>query len=84
MNEARGRTLEQVVQVLAGTQALEFCGCADDEGRNSALDVALLAQVDRAMGTLSGSAAACVLRRQRDVFGDTRFARLGSLSVGHL
>ena len=38
----------------------------------------------RAMGTLSGLATACVLRRQRDVFGDTRFERLGSISVGHL
>jgi hypothetical protein len=36
------------------------------------------------MGTLSGLATACVLRRQRDVFGDTRFERLGSISVGHL
>ena len=36
------------------------------------------------MNTLSGPATACVLRRQRDVFGDTRFERLGSLSVGHL
>ena len=25
-----------------------------------------------------------MLRRQRDVFGDARFARLGSISVGHL
>ncbi|NMM04294.1 hypothetical protein HHL24_41405 [Paraburkholderia sp. RP-4-7] len=40
----------------------------------------LLAEVDRAMGTLSGTAKACVLRRQRDVFGDTRFERLGSIS----
>jgi transposase InsO family protein len=47
-------------------------------------DVALLADVDRAMGTLSGPATACVLRRQRDVFGDTRFERLADLSVGHL
>ena len=36
------------------------------------------------MGTLSGPATACVLRRQRDVFGDDRFARLGSISIGHL
>ena len=28
-----------------------------------------------------GRPRACVLRRQRDVFGDARFARLGSLSV---
>jgi len=52
--------------------------------RYTATDVALLAEVDRAMGTLSGPAMACVLRRQRDVFKDTRFARLGSISVAHL
>ena len=52
--------------------------------RYTTADVALLADVDRAMGTLSGPATACVLRRQRDVFGDERFERLGSISVGHL
>jgi hypothetical protein len=150
MNEAQVRTLEQVRQVLAGTQAMEFQAAADDAGRYAWIesvllrfeyrrlprsdrgpvlaypqrlsgysraqitrlvsrwsggkrlvknyaapvhafarrytpaDVALLASVDRAMGTLSGPATACVLRRQRDVFGDQRFARLGSISVGHL
>jgi len=150
MNEAQVRTLEQVRQVLQGTQALEFRGAEDDEQRYgwigtvlrrfdyrqlprrdrapvlaylqrlsgysraqvtrlvsrwvsgkplvknyrapehafarryTAADVALLAEVDRAMGTLSGPATACVLRRQRDVFGDARFERLGSISVGHL
>ncbi|MDE2325969.1 MAG: hypothetical protein KGL51_15085 [Betaproteobacteria bacterium] len=52
--------------------------------RYTAADVALLADVDRAMGTLCGPATACVLRRQRDVFGDARFERLGSISVAHL
>jgi transposase InsO family protein len=52
--------------------------------RYTPADVALLADVDRAMNTLSGPATACVLRRQRDVFNDTRFERLGSISVGHL
>jgi hypothetical protein len=150
MNEAQVRTLEQVRQVLDGTQALEFRAAEEDEQRYAwieqvlrrlgyrqlgrsdrgavlaylqrlsgysraqvrrlvskwmagkrlvksyqvpehafarrytAVDVALLAQVDRALGTLSGPAMACVLRRQRDVFGDARFERLGSLSVGHL
>ena len=150
MNEAQVRTLEQVRQVLEGTQALEFRRGEDDEGRYgwidavlrrfdyrqlprgdrapvlaylqrlsgysraqltrlvsrwvsgkplvkgyrapehafarryTVADVALLVGVDRAMGTLSGPATACVLRRQRDVFGDGRFARLGSISVGHL
>jgi hypothetical protein len=35
------------------------------------------------MGTLSEPATACVLRRQRDVLKDTRFQRLGGISVGH-
>ena len=52
--------------------------------RYTAADVELLAEVDRAMGTLSGPATACVLRRQRDVFKDARFQRLGDISVGHL
>ena len=30
MNEAQVRTLEQVLQVLAGTQALEFCERRDE------------------------------------------------------
>lgn len=150
MNEGQVRTLEQVRQVVAGTQALEFRRAEDDQGRYAWIesvlrrfdyrqlprpergpvlaylqhlsgysraqitrlvsrwtggkrlvkeyrapehafarrytpaDVALLAEVDRAMDTLSGPATACVLRRQRDVFGDTRFQRLGSISVGHL
>ena len=33
MNEAQVRTLEQVRQVVAGTQALEFRRAEDDEGR---------------------------------------------------
>ena len=150
MNEAQVRTLEQVRQVLDGTQAMEFRRGADDEDRYgwiesvlrrfdyrqlprpergpvlaylqrlsgysraqitrlvsrwrggkrlikqyrapehafarryTSADVALLAEVDRAMDTLSGPATACVLRRQRDVFKDARFERLGSISVGHL
>ena len=150
MNEAQVRTVEQVRQVLEGTQALEFRAAEDDDGRYrwieavlwrldyrvlrradrgavlayvqrlsgysraqvtrlvsrwvagqplaknyrapehafarryTGADIALLAEVDRAMGTLSGPATACVLRRQRDVFGDARFERLGSISVAHL
>jgi hypothetical protein len=36
------------------------------------------------MGTLSGPATACVLRRQRDVFKVAGFERLGDISVAHL
>ena len=150
MNEAQVRSLEQVRQVLAGTQSLEFRRAEDDQGRYAwiesvlrrfeyrqlprahrgpvlaylqrlsgysraqvtrlvsrwdggkrlvkeyrspehafarrytSADVALLVEVDRAMGTLSGPATTCVLRRQRDVFKDPRFERLGSISVAHL
>jgi transposase InsO family protein len=52
--------------------------------RYTAADVALLAEVDRAMGTLSGPATACVLRRQRDVFKVAGFERLADISIGHL
>ena len=52
--------------------------------RYSGADVALLAEVDQAMGTLSGPATACVLRRGRDVYGDARYERLASISVAHL
>jgi len=52
--------------------------------RYTAADIALLAEVDQAMGTLSGPATACVLRRQRDVFKVAAFERLGDISVGHL
>lgn len=150
MNEAQVRTLEQVREVVAGTQALAFRRAENGQGRYgwigsvlqrfdyrrlkradrgvllvylqrlsgysraqlkrlvgawrsgrpllkgyrapehafarryTPVDVALLAEVDRAMDTLSGPATVCVLRRQRDVFGDARFERLGSLSVAHL
>jgi hypothetical protein len=49
--------------------------------RYTPANVALLAEVERAMKTLSGPATACVLRRQRDVFGDVRY--VGAISVGH-
>lgn len=52
--------------------------------RYVAADVALLAEVDQAMGTLSGPATACVLRRASEVYGDARYERLASISVAHL
>jgi hypothetical protein len=52
--------------------------------RYTAADVAMLGEADRAMGTLSGPATACVLRRQRDVFKLPGFERLADISVAHL
>ncbi len=41
MNEAHVRTLEQVRQVLAGTQAMEFQAAADDAGRYAWIECVL-------------------------------------------
>ena len=41
MNEAQVRTLAQVRQVLAGTQAMEFQAAADDAGRYAWLESVL-------------------------------------------
>jgi hypothetical protein len=46
--------------------------------------VALLAEVDQSMGTLSGPAPAWVLRRASQEYGDARDERLASVSVAHL
>ena len=52
--------------------------------RYTPADALLLAEVDRAHGTLSGPATAHLLKRALHVFGDARFERLASLSVSHL
>ena len=52
--------------------------------RYTAADVRLLAEVDAALGGRCGPATRAVLRRQYEVFGDERFARLAGLSNGHL
>ena len=52
--------------------------------RYTAADVRLLAEVDSALGQRCGPATRAVLRRQYEVFGDERFARLAGLSNGHL
>ena len=52
--------------------------------RYTRLDIRLLAEVDAALGQMSGAATRKVLRRQWAVFGDARFERLAKLSNGHL
>ena len=47
-------------------------------------DARLLAEVDEAFGQLSGPATKEILRRQHEVFGDERFARLAGISNGHI
>lgn len=52
--------------------------------RYTRADIRLLAQVDTALGQMSGAATRAVLRRQWQVFADARFERLAGLSNGHL
>jgi transposase InsO family protein len=47
-------------------------------------DVALLAATDTLHGTLSGPATRHVMRRALHVYGDVRYARLATISNGHL
>ena len=47
-------------------------------------DAALLAEVDEAFDQPSGPASKVVLQRMHEVYGDERFARLASVSNGHI
>ena len=47
-------------------------------------DVALLADVDRAHGRLSGPATRHILQREHAQYGDQRYERLSKISVAHL
>ena len=48
------------------------------------LDVALLAETDALHNTLSGPATVHLMRRALECYGDTRYERLATISVGHL
>jgi len=50
----------------------------------TAADVTLLAQTDALHHTLSGPATRCLMQRAFTVYGDARYERLATLSVGHL
>lgn len=52
--------------------------------RYTRADIRLLAEVDAALGQMSGAATRALLRRQWQVFADARFKRLCRLSNSHL
>ncbi len=52
--------------------------------RFTAADVALLADTDALHGTLSGPATKYLMHRAWTVYGDSRYARLATISVAHL
>jgi transposase InsO family protein len=47
-------------------------------------DIALLAETDALHSTLSGPATRHLMQRALTIYGDTRYARLAAISVGHL
>ena len=51
--------------------------------RYTAQDVRLLAEVDAVFGQMPGLATREILRRQHEIFGNPRFARLATLSKRH-
>ena len=50
----------------------------------TAADIALLAEVDRGHGRLSGPATRRILQRAYEQFGDQRYERLAKISVAHV
>ena len=52
--------------------------------RYTAVDVELLAYVDKAHGNLSGPATRRILEREHDIYGQAAYARLAAISVAHL
>ena len=54
------------------------------ERRYTAADIRLLAEVDATLGQMAGPATREVMRREFEVCGDGRFARLAHISIGHL
>ena len=50
----------------------------------TATDLALLAETDALHNTLSGPATCALMQRALAVYGDTRYERLATISVGHL
>ena len=54
------------------------------ERRYTAADIRLLAEADATLGQMAGPATREVMRREFEVYGDARFARLAHISVAHL
>ena len=75
MNEAQVRTLEQVRQVVAGTQAMEFRRAEDDEGRYGWIEQVLRRFEYRRLGRADKGA---VLAYLQHLSGDRKSTRLNS------
>ena len=74
----RHRDTGRVVDLRAGNSGRDFPRVYQPA------DIRLLAEIDEAYRQMSGAATAEVLRRQHQVFGDARFARLAGISPSHI
>ena len=77
MNEAQVRTLEQVRQVVAGTQALEFRRAEDDEGRYGWIEQVLRRFEYRRLGRADKGAVLAYLQHLSG-YSRAQFTRLVS------
>lgn len=83
---SRQQLTRLVRRVLDGEQlAKRYRGQVQGFARKfSELDLALLAQTDALHGNLSGPATKCLMQRAFELFGDTRYEQLATISVAHL
>ena len=68
----------QIVHRRGGASRRSF------ERRYTAADIRLLAEVDATLGQMAGPATREVMRREFEVYGEARSARLAHISVAHL
>jgi len=84
---SRAQVTRLVGQFVKTGQVVDRRGGAPQrpfERRYTAADIRLLAEVDATLGQMAGPATRAVMRRELEVFGDARFARLAHISNGHL
>jgi transposase InsO family protein len=89
VSKVTGLSLPQVARLIRQYRAVGVVKEASYRRRRfarkySSQDIALLAELDRAHGWLSGPATVHILKREREQFGKSEYARLAGISVAHL
>jgi hypothetical protein len=89
MSKVSGLSLPQLARLIrqyreTGMVELKPYRRRQFPSKYSSLDVALLAEVDRAHERLSGPATRHILQRAHKQFGQTEYAHLAEISIAHL
>lgn len=89
VSKVTGLSLPQVARLIRQYRAVGVVKEAAYRRRRfarkySSQDIALLAELDRAHGWLSGPATVHILKREQEQFGKCEYARLAGISVAHL